>query len=277
MYAGSSPGARARPIRSPIASGGLYGIFLREWPQRLPRRGLYLRPCKAKGTMAYTGYRETATCEIARAEKTWCFFDLDGTLLRRSGFWAYILGWVLKNLLRGLGVAFLPFHYLRCRLRRRDGGALQEALLRAFMAGARRAAVDAYTGRFWEAFLPLYQNDDIVSRLRWHHENEHSIYLLTSTPDFIAEPLMRLWPLNGVIATRTVWRGDVFTGFVEGRFCRGLEKIERMREELGIELTAERYYFYTADDCDLPLLVYTDNGFLVRDQSLCAWEHRAED
>lgn len=209
--------------------------------------------------------------------RTLCFFDLDRVLVRRGSFLPFLTGWMLKHPWR-LGKA-IPAP-LRCLYRfavRRDRTAVKEALLSACMRGARRGEIDAFVVSFWDAFLPVYQNDDMVSRLRWHRQNGHAVYLATAALDFCVEHLTQVWPLDGIIATRAEWRADTLTGRIEGHDCRGVEKIVRIRDELGVDLHTTPYYAYAGSEADMPLLISTRHGFLVKPSAPLPWERSAED
>ena len=194
-------------------------------------------------------------------ERVWCFFDLDGTLLRKKSFPPFLLGWVLKHPRRLLRLLPLPFKLVKWLCTGRKQGAFKELWLGACMGGARREETERYVEEFWDAFLPLYQNDDMVSRLRWHHECGHSAYIVTSSFDFYTEYLLRVWPVKGVIATRAQWKADVLTGRMVGEECHGLTKIRRIREELGLDIQNIRYYAYSDSKADSPLMRHSRWAF----------------
>jgi len=208
-------------------------------------------------------------------KRTWCFFDLDGTLLRRKSFPPFLLGWVLKHPRRLVRLVSLPFNLARWLCTGRKRVAFKEIFLTACMGGARRDEIERYVSEFWDAFLPLYQNDDMVSRLRWHHESGHSIYIVTSSFDFYTEYLLRIWPVKGLVATRAEWKADILTGRTVGGECHGLRKIRRIREDLGLDIQNIRYYAYSDSEADLPLLMSTRYGFLVKASKLLPWEREA--
>lgn len=205
-------------------------------------------------------------------ETTFCFFELEGTLVRRKTAIPFLLGWLRRHPLRLWRILAVPFRLLACIPTRKDRPHLAESLLMASMRRARPAAIDAYVPAFWEWFLSAYRSEEIANRLLWHHERGHRVFIATRALDFYAAYLMRLWPVDGVIATRTEWRDGVLTGRIAGEVCRGVDKMRRIERELGLSLQEGRYYAYSGDESDIPLLMSTEYGFLVRVSTISRWE-----
>lgn len=218
----------------------------------------------------------STACWTRPEAKTWCFFDLDDTLIRRDSFLPFLMGWLVMRRKRFFMVFLLPFAWLLMRLRRKNIAYRKEAFLSAFMKGARREDVDSYVADFWDTFLPQYKNGEMLDRLKWHHENGHSVYLVTSAFDFYADYLETIWPIDGVIATRAEWDADKLTGALNGPNCRGVEKIERIRQEPGIDIQSTHYYAYSGNEADIPLLMNTQHGYLVKSSEIHTWDHEPE-
>ena len=201
-----------------------------------------------------------------------CFFDLDGTLIRTDSYLPVLLAWLRKHPGRCFKVGLLPFTTLAwLAFRRRERQYIKEAYLTAFMGGARRAEIEPFVADFWSRRLPAYQNDAVVDRLLWHRGLGHRIYVATASFDFYTAYLTKVWPVDGVIATRSGWDGDVLTGKVAGRNCRGAEKVERIAQELGIDLTRTPYAAYSDSEADAPLLRGAAHAYLVRRGSILPW------
>ena len=132
------------------------------------------------------------------------------------------------------------------------------------MKGAKRKNINVYVKSFWEKFLSKHQNTPIIKRLNWHHNNGHHVYVVTGSFDFYAEYLSLVWPIKGVIATKAKWKNDALTGKICGKNCRGIEKVKRIQDELGIDLRTAKCHAYTDSKVDLPFLKHVKYPMLVK-------------
>ena len=184
----------------------------------------------------------------------WSFFDLDGTLVKKDSFLHFLLDWKLKHPQKMLPLLVLPVKFILYLITRHDRGYIKEAFLTAFMKGVKRSDIDHFIPSFWSSFLHKNQNDDVVRRLYWHRDHDHNVYIVTASLDFYSNYLRKIWPVDGIISTKTEWNGDRLTGRLKEKNCKGDEKIKRIRNELNIDLKNITYYAYTDSESDLPLL-----------------------
>jgi HAD superfamily hydrolase (TIGR01490 family) len=205
----------------------------------------------------------------------WAFFDLDGTLFATDSFLPFLFGWQRRHPKRLLHILLLPLNLAYFVLARKDRSYIKSAFLTAFMRGAKRSDIQAFVRVFWDGFLSKYQNDAVVNRLHWHHEKGHPIYIVTGSFDFYVEYLRTIWPVEGVIATRAEWKDNILTGKLVGKNCRGIEKIERIENELGIHLKNVQYYAYSDSEIDRPLLEYADYPMTVKSGKIQNWNGRS--
>ena len=204
-------------------------------------------------------------------ECTWCFFDLDGTLIRKDSYLPFLGAWLRRHPRRWFSACRLPFVTLYWLVARKGRRYIKEAFLTNVMGGARRSEIEAFVGAFWDRFLPRYENQAVLERLRWHREQGHRIYLATASFDFYTEHLATVWPVDGVIATRAAWNGDVLTGRVAGANCRGEAKVKRIEEVLGMSLARTPCYAYSDSAADTPLLTAAAHAFFVRPSGMSPW------
>lgn len=196
-------------------------------------------------------------------KKIWSFFDLDGTLINKDSYLPFLLEWKFRNPQRIIPLFVLPAKCLHYLIKIRDRTYLKEAFLTAFMKGAKRRDIELFVGHFWDHFFKKHQNKIAVNQLKWHLNNNHAVYIITGSFDFYVEYLKKILPIEGIIATRAEWNGDVLTGKIFGKNCKGEEKRIRLEKELGINLLEVEYYAYTNDYSDLPLLRNADYPVVV--------------
>ena len=138
----------------------------------------------------------------------------------------------------------------------------------AFMKGASRLEIEQFADAFWEEFLPNNQNEPVVKKLYWHHKQGHKVYIVTASFDLYTNHLKKIWPINGIISTKAQWEGDILTGKILGKNCKGNEKPLRISKELNKNLENIVYYAYTDSYSDLPLLEHATYPVLVESKKL---------
>jgi HAD superfamily hydrolase (TIGR01490 family) len=200
----------------------------------------------------------------SNTDKIWSFFDLDGTLVNKDSYLPFLLYWKYKHPHRVLPLLFLPIKCFTYLTKHKNRSYLKAAFLSAFMKGAKRSEVDSFVANFWSRFLVRYRNEVVINKLKWHFHNDHRVYIVSGSFDFYTEFLKKIWPVHGIISTRAEWAGDVLTGNIIGKNCKGKEKIIRIEEELGIDLRNVKYYAYTDSYSDLPLLRNATFPIVVR-------------
>ena len=193
-------------------------------------------------------------------------FDFDGTLSRRDTLLPFIrrvLGSArLAMVLAGNGVPLALM--LAGRADRDDTKArvLEDALAgfeadRLERAGAAYAAFLVDGGRL---------RDEVVARALEHKRLGHRVVVVSASPAVYLGPLGRRLGLDEVLATRLERGTDGrLTGRLEGRNCRGEEKVLRLREWMaaagqdGAEVVA-----YGDSSGDDELLAFADTAYRVR-------------
>lgn len=163
--------------------------------------------------------------------KAYALFDFDGTLIagdsivrflrfaRRRGAagWGHAARAAAWAAAYGLGLASAA---------RAKEGAL------GFLAGRTQAQMQALAEAFCEEeLMPRLRKQGVQTLCRLAQEGK-SVLLLSASPSFYLDPLMRRLPLEGVIATRLHVEQGVYTGRLAGENCRGVQKPLRLAEYL---------------------------------------------
>ena len=82
---------------------------------------------------------------------------------------------------------------------------------------------------FAEQHLRRRLRPDVRARLDWHHQQGHSVVIVSASLDLYVEPAGRRLGVDGVLATRVAVGGSgLLTGRFEGKNCRGAEKYARV-------------------------------------------------
>ena len=188
-------------------------------------------------------------------------FDFDGTLTSRDSFRAFI-AWRAGKLRYAAGLLSLAPDGARY-LSDRDRGRLKEAMVRRFLTGTPRAALEADAQAFAaEQGRALLRPDALGAWRRWQTHGARLI-IVTATPESIVAPIAHGLGADALIGTRLAFdpQGRVGPGF-EGANCRGPEKARRLREAFGDDVRLEAAYGDTDGDREM-LALAEEQGFRV--------------
>ena len=182
------------------------------------------------------------------------FFDLDKTLLgcNSGSRWLQFLrergevsAWMM---LRGAlwaakyNLAILDMETLATRLV-------------ADLTGDSAAEMRAKSAIFWERIVRPAISPTGLAVLTKHRADDHVIVLLSSTTQFVAEPVAAHLDVEHILCTRLQVEDGRFLGTFERPACYGAGKVvhaERFAAAHAIDLAQS--YFYTDSYSDLPML-----------------------
>lgn len=108
---------------------------------------------------------------------------------------------------------------------------------------------------FWEREVRPAISELARQALAEHREQAHVVVLLSSTTQFIAEPVAAHLGIEHILCTRLHVEGGRFLGTCERPTCYGAGKVfhaQRFAAEHDIDL--QQSYFYTDSYSDLPML-----------------------
>jgi phosphatidylglycerophosphatase C len=159
-------------------------------------------------------------------------FDFDGTLTWRDSFIAF-LAWRSGAMRFALGMARLVPAGLAYALRR-DRGRLKAATVNTFLAGASRHELLAQADRFAAANARRLLRPDAIRCWRRWQEQGARLIIVTASPEILVAPFARGLGAEAVLGTRLAFSpSEIATGALEGRNCRGPEKVDRLTALLG--------------------------------------------
>ena len=124
-----------------------------------------------------------------------------------------------------------------------------------FLLVRREEAVAEHCRAWYHETVRGYVLPAMAARVRAHQARGDVVALLTSTTNYLADPLAEDLGIEHRIVTRLLVQDGRFTGEVERPLCYGAGKIHWARafaERHGIDLDAS--FFYTDSVTDLPML-----------------------
>ena len=153
-------------------------------------------------------------------------FDLDGTLTWRDTFALFLMSYLLRHPWRVLGIWRLPFALFSFVARNRDRGLLKSRVIRMFMGGATRSAVDACALSFVDGLIPRRRfRPAALAVLETHREAGDHLVLLSASPDLYVPRIGRSLGFELTLCTEIEWRADRLDGGLKTPNRHGAEKL----------------------------------------------------
>ncbi len=196
------------------------------------------------------------TGEVFLLLKSYALFDFDDTLIHGDSIVKMCLYACKKRLMNPLSllpIGLMAGLYL-CGLTTAEKS--KQRSMR-FLKGMSEEQANALAEDFCrEVLVPkLYAQG--VSEMKARAKEGCEVWLVSASPSFYLEPLIKVLPLSGVIATRMYVEGGVHTGLLAGENCRNVQKPLRLAEVLaarGDMLDYASSYAYGDSAGDAPML-----------------------
>lgn len=197
-------------------------------------------------------------------EVTVAAFDVDHTLTVRDC--------VVPFMRKVAGTSSLLISILRqpvvvCRLllaKDRDG--LKALFVSAAFKGRSIDDVSEVAVHFASEVAESWMRTDVAERLRWHQEQGHVVVLVSASLQPYLDVLGDLLEVDAVLCTRLKSEYGAYTGELEGKNCRGAEKVSRLFEWCASANipTESVKYAYGDSAGDHQMLMAVENGVLVK-------------
>ena len=193
-------------------------------------------------------------------------FDFDGTLAKGDSILSF-LGYSFKKKLVGLkGIGKGLWAYAGYSFGKVSDTAAKEKAM-AFIAGKTQEEMTVFCEDWVEKKLSKKLFTQGIEELRDLAEKGYKILLITASPDFYLDPLLKRLPITDIIGTRMDKNEEgVFSGRISGNNCRGIEKNLRLAEYLaakGWQLSTLESYGYGNSGYDEAMLTLVANPVLV--------------
>jgi phosphatidylglycerophosphatase C len=177
-------------------------------------------------------------------------FDFDGTLTTRDSFTAF-LAWKAEPFPYLIGLARLLPHIAAYGVNH-DRGRLKAAATACFLGGEPIGRLEAEAEAFALKTAQGMLRPDAVQTWRDWQARGALMVIVTASPDTVVGPFARTLGADLLIGTRLQLDDQ---GRVTGRFigpnCRGPEKVARLRQAFGEDLTLAAAYGDTAGDREM--------------------------
>lgn len=202
------------------------------------------------------------------------FFDIDGTVLSVNTAPLYARYMRRHGKARRRDLLRTAFYLLQYRLNLLD---IDRALERAsgLIAGQSEAEVAAFCEQWYRDVVRAYLVPEMIGCIEHHRRAGHELALLSSSTNYLAQPLARDLGVEHLLVTRLEVVGGCFTGRAIAPVCYGAGKVhwaKAFASEHAIDLAAS--YFYTDSVTDVPVLELVGHPRVVNPDRLLRREAR---
>ena len=135
--------------------------------------------------------------------------------------------------------------------------------------------LEKFHREFVSTFITPFILPKAIELIKFHRDNGDKLVVITSTNQFVAEPIVSLLGIDTIIAPEPEIKENKYTGKILGTPSFGEGKVIRVQEWiLGEGRTLAGSYFYTDSHNDLPLLRIVSNPVAVDPDDILRVEAR---
>lgn len=192
-------------------------------------------------------------------------FDVDFTLTKRETLMEFYLFMMKRNpklilhLPRSLGSAmFYAFKIFNSQK-------AKEYFI-SFVDGIEEARMRELVKEFYEERLSKILYKDAIDMIKKLKNDGYKVYLISASAEFYLNELYNIKEVDKIIGTRFKCDNGIHRRNIEGRNCKGEEKVKRLMEVLeqeNIEVDFKESYMFSDSLADLPLFNLVGKPYLI--------------
>jgi HAD superfamily hydrolase (TIGR01490 family) len=194
------------------------------------------------------------------------FFDVDNTLIRGASVYYVGREAFKRGIISLRDIAVFAWHQFRFLAVGENRAHLASAKERALglVSGHSEAALVTLAEDIWEKRLRPRLWPETVDLTRAHLEKGHEVWLITATPQVVAQVIADKLGLTGALGTRVQALDGIFTGALDGHVLHGDEKAAVAKDHARERNAAlADCWAYSDSSNDIPLLTLVGNRVVV--------------
>ncbi len=208
------------------------------------------------------------------------FFDVDNTLMRGASVYYVGREAFRRGLISWRDIAIFGWHqfrFLAVGENRQHLSTAKDRALGLVSGHTEVALVDMANEMYERDFAPKLW-PETVDLARAHLEKGHEVWLITATPQLVAQVIADRLGLTGAIGTRVEALDGVFTGALDGHVIHGDEKAA-----VALQFASDRKadladcWAYSDSSNDIPLLTLVGNRVVVNPDAKLLTHARSHD
>ena len=192
-------------------------------------------------------------------------FDIDYTITRKETlmeFFKYLVSKDIKN------IKFLPralYSGLMYSIKVYDERRVKECFLK-FIENIDEAELAKLTKSFYDERISKILYKDAVDMRKKLKNEGYMVVLISASPEFYVKEFYAIKEVDLIIGTKFAFEGGKFIRKMDGKNCKGEEKVRRLNEvlkEKNIKVDFKNSYMFSDSLSDKPLLDLVGNPYLI--------------
>lgn len=161
-------------------------------------------------------------------KKLYCF-DFDGTLTYKDTMFLY-LKFYNASKFRMQFIKHIPLFTL-LKLNLLDAEKVKKSFISSILKGQPKAKIEKKSQEFFDQYYPEIFRENALDFIKNIDYSQTDCYIVSASLDIWVKPFAEKFKMN-LIATKAEFKNDIFTGNFVGKNCNGLEKVNRIKEEI---------------------------------------------
>ena len=193
-------------------------------------------------------------------------FDFDKTLTNIDTT-LLLTRFILKNTGVLYKYPFVLSIFIAFRLRLVSEQFFKEKLCLIIVKGKSINNIKKIVNRFYDSYAKILFNSKMTNLLLGYSKEGFKVYVVSSNLNFLIEPILGLYPIDGILSTIAESDNFLYTGNIKGSVCNGNQKFLRASDIL-TKPTEILSIGYGDSVGDFPLLKACDTAYIVKNRNL---------
>lgn len=161
-------------------------------------------------------------------KKLYCF-DFDGTLTYKDTMFLYLKFYNVSKF-RMQFIKHIPLFTL-LKLNLLDAEKVKKSFISSILKGQSKAKIEKKSQEFFDQYYPEIFRENALDFIKNIDYSQTDCYIVSASLDIWVKPFAEKFKMN-LIATKAEFKNDIFSGNFVGKNCNGLEKVNRIKEEI---------------------------------------------
>lgn len=161
-------------------------------------------------------------------KKLYCF-DFDGTLTYSDTMFLYLKFYDATKF-RIQFIKHIPLFTL-LKLNLLEAEKVKKSFISSILKGQPKAKIEKKSQEFFDQYYPEIVRENALDFIKNIDYSQTDCYIVSASLDIWVKPFADKFKMN-LIATKAEFKNDIFTGNFIGKNCNGIEKVNRIKEEI---------------------------------------------
>ena len=161
-------------------------------------------------------------------KKLYCF-DFDGTLTYSDTMFLYLKFYDATKF-RIQFIKHIPLFTL-LKLNLLEAEKVKKSFISSILKGQPEAKIEKKSQEFFDQYYPEIVRENALDFIKNIDYSQTDCYIVSASLDIWVKPFADKFKMN-LIATKAEFKNDIFTGNFIGKNCNGIEKVNRIKEEI---------------------------------------------